>query len=216
MGGKVGIGRGGATSKVAPAFVFRAHDFAHRRDRTAFGFERAHVGVELACAIEDKAVGIDVGACGCEVAMLRFEYLAAWTDIAITLFVEREISAFERAVPALGMVKQGYVRFDWAHSCLSRAFFSSFKLVTTSTKTFTIHSTMTLKCFFAYKNSVTVSAGEVTTAIVAGIPVITGVKNLQIVSGGQTTAAGSSCRPSRCVCLADEGRPQRYSRCRAA
>ena len=97
MGGKVGIGRGGATSKVAPAFVFRAHDFAHRRDRTAFGFERTHVAVELACAIEDKAVGIDVGACGCEVAMLRFEYLAAWTDIAITLFVEREISAFERA-----------------------------------------------------------------------------------------------------------------------
>jgi hypothetical protein len=51
---------------------------------------------------------------------------------------------------------------------------------------------------------------------VAGIPVITGVKNLQIVSGGQTTAAGSSSGPSRCVCLADEVRPQRYFRCRAA
>jgi hypothetical protein len=44
--------------------------------------------------------------------------------------------------------------------------------------------------FFAYKNIVTASAEEVTTAIVAGIPAVTEIKNLQIVSGGQTSCGG--------------------------
>jgi hypothetical protein len=92
--------------------VDRAHDLAHRRDRTAFGFERTQVAVELAGAVADEAVGIDVGTRGREVAVPWLEVLATRADIAISFFVEREVGARERAVTAGGMVDHGDVWFD--------------------------------------------------------------------------------------------------------